>query len=279
MAKAPKKTPGTDIVDWEAQMAEQAKMAAEAEKLTGGGKFFSTRAGVLSFNETALPGNQMAVVILDSIYETLYYEGAFDPDNRQGPTAFALGRDPDELVWNEEYSDPEYAGQLCKDSDICQWGSAETGRGKAAKEQRRLAVIPAGSYQSLGKGKGYDLELFDDEDLFAKADIAYLKVPVMSVKGFSRFVHSVAEEFKRPPHGVFARIWIEPDPKSQFRIEFEVLEEIPNELLPVIMKRHEQAKKEIDFPYVPFVAEEEAPKTPARKTGANSKLAKGRGKK
>lgn len=278
MAKATTKKPGTEIVDWEAQMAAEAKLATEAEKLTGGGKFFTMRAGILSFNDTPLPGNQMAVIVLDSIYETLYYDSPFDPDNPKGPTAFALGRDKDELTWNEEYSAPEFAGKLCSESEVCEWGSAETGRGKAAKEIRRLAVIPAGSYKSLGKGKGYELELFDEEDLFAKSDIAYLKVPTMSVNGWSKFVHSVAEEFSRPPHGMFIRVSVEPDPRSQFRVEFEVLEEIPGELLGVITKRREQAMKEIDFPYVPFEADaDEKAKPTTKRASGSAKLSKGRG--
>jgi hypothetical protein len=285
------KTPGTDIVDWEAEMAAQAAQATEAEKLTGGGKFFSTKSGVLTFDDTPMPGNQMAVVILDSIAENVYYGSSYDPDNRAPPKCFAFSRDESGTLLSIEDMEPhsivdketdtfERQADGCHSCPNNEWGSAETGRGKACGNRRRLAVIPAGSYVSQGKGKGYELELFDDEELFAKSDFAFVKLPVMSVKAYTRFVHSVAEEFKRPPHGVFARIWLEPDQKSNFRVEFEVLEEVPKALLPVIMRRHTEATKEIAFPYTPFVPEEEEAKpSAAKRASGNSKLAKGRGAK
>lgn len=288
MARKPTtKTPGTEIVDWEAQMAAQAKLATEAEKLSGGGRFFATRAGVLTYDDIPLPGNQMAVIILDGIHENLYYGSRYDPDNRTPPKCFAFSRDSDGDEIDEDDMAPheivfketdvfEAQHDNCASCPNNEWGSAETGRGKACGNRRRLAVIPAGSYVTQGKGKGYELELFDDEDLFAKSDIAYLKLPVMSVKGYSRFVHSVAEEFNRPPHGVMARIYLEPDAKSQFKVEFEVLEKVPSHLLKTIMARHEEAKKSIAFPYTPFT-EDEDEKPQTKRTSGSAKLSKGRG--
>lgn len=290
MAKKPTSKPGTEVVDWEKQMAEQAKMAQDAEKLGGGGKFFSTKAGVLTFDETPLPGNQMAVVILDGIHENIFYGTAYDPDNRAPPKCFAFGREEDGTFVPEDEMEPheivdketdtfERQSSDCASCPNNEWGSAEKGRGKACGNRRRLALIPAGSYVSQGRGKGFELELFDDEDLFSKADLAFMKLPVMSGKAYSRFVHSVAEEFKRPPHGVFARIWLEPDQRSQFKVEFEVLEEVPGHLLPVIMRRHEEAKKAIAFPYTPFREEDEQEdaRTTKKRTSGSAKLSKGRG--
>lgn len=283
MARAPAKTPaketGKQVMSWQDAAKQSAEQQREMEKKTGGGRFFSMRAGQLKFDDVPLPGNMMACVILDSIFETLYYRDGFDPDNPQTPTAFALGRDQKELTWNEEYSDPEFAGQLCKDSEVCEWGSAETGRGKAAKETRRLAIIPAGIYKSLGKGKGFDLEMFSEEEDFAKSDIAYMKLPVMSVKGFSGFVREVADQLGKPTWGVFVNISVEPDDKSQFRVDFELLEEIPEGLMETIYKRHLEAAEAIDFPYVPRDDDDgdDKPaakgKAPAKANNAAKKLA------
>jgi hypothetical protein len=277
-----KKT-GTAVVDYEAEMLAQAEAATEAEKLGGGGKFFSTKSGVLAFDDTPLPGNQMAVVILDGIHENIYYGSRYDPDNRAPPKCFAFGREadgtfvaevdlqPHDIVDTED--DFERQSTDCADCPQNQWGSAETGRGKACGNRRRLAVIPAGSYIKQGKGGGFELELFDDEDLFSKADLAFMKLPVMSVKNYSRFVHSVKEEFRRPPHGVFARMYLEPDAKSQFVVQFEVIETVPSELLPVIMRRHEEAKKSIAFPYTPFKEDEE--EAPKGRASGSAKLGRG----
>lgn len=284
MARKPtSKEPGTDIVDYEAEMAALAGMAKEAEKLQSGGSFFSTKAGVLAFGDTPLPGNQMAVVILDGIVENVYYGSTYSDDNRAPPKCFAFGREDDgtfvefddvepHKVVDEDTETFERQHDQCKGCWANEWGSADVGRGKACGNRRRLAVIPAGSYSSIGKGKGYELTLFDDEEIFAKADMAFLKLPVMSVKGYSQFVHSVAEDFKRPPSGVFARVWLEPDQKSQFRVNFEVLEEVPKELLRVMLKRAKEAQGAIAFPYQKFTAEE----APAAKNAVrgNSKLAR-----
>lgn len=256
MARATTKKPGTAVANWDEELAKQAEVAAAVEANSGGGQFFSVKGGILQFDGAPLPGNQAAVVIVDSIIEYTYYEGDYDPDNPQSPAAYAFGRDEETIRWHEN-SIPEYAGELCKDSDINQWGSAEKGRGKACKNSRRLALIPAGSYNAKG-----DLEMFDDdEEHFRKTPIAFMKLPVTSVKGYSTFVKQVSGALRRPPHGVFTRISVVPDPKTQFKVLFEVLDKIPNELMGAVMQRHTEAQSIIEFPYAPI---EEAPAKPAR---------------
>lgn len=266
----------TEVGDWRDELSKSAKQAVQSEETaaSGGGKFFSLRAGQLTFDDAPLPGNQMACIILDSIFETVYYENDFNPDDPQPPTAFAFGRDQAEMRWDAEHSDPEFAGKLCSESEVCQWGSAEKGRGKAAKEMRRLAIIPAGTYKPLGKGGGFELELFDEEEPFRTADLAFMKVPVMSVKGFATYLKQVAEQFDRPLWGVVTRVYVEPDPKSQFRVKFELLEVIEDEdILPVLYQRHKQAASEIDFPYLPRSDDDDAPRQ-QQKSKASGKLSR-----
>ena len=105
-----------EITTWDEELAKQAEVAASMEASSSGGQFFSTRGGQLSWQDAPLPDNEMAVVILDHIFETVYYEGRYDPDTPQSPTAFAFGREQDELRWHEN-SDPEFAGELCSDSE------------------------------------------------------------------------------------------------------------------------------------------------------------------
>lgn len=283
MARAATKTKevakrkGTDVGDWRGEMQASAKAAVASEETaaSGGGRFFSLRAGQLSFDDAALPGNQMACIILDSIFETTYYENDFDPDSPSPPTAFSFGRDQETMEWNAEHSDPEFAGKLCSESEVCQWGSAKKGKGKAAKEMRRLAIIPGGTYKPVGRGGGFELDLFADEEAFRTADIAYMKVPVMSVKGFSTYLKQTAEQFERPLWGVYTRVYLEPDPKSQFRVKFELLEVIEDEdILQALFLRHKQAEKEIDFPYLPR-SEEDEPASAKKASGSNKLSRKG----
>jgi hypothetical protein len=133
----------------------------------------------------------------------------------------------------------------------------------------RLALIPAGQYKPKGSGRNvtYDLEIYEDESHFAKVDVAFLKLPVTSVKNYSKFVKQLSADMRRPPHGVITNIFLEPDPKSQFKVSFELVDAVPAELLPVVMNRHKAEKASIDFPYSPPQTEEE--RAPAK---SNNKL-------
>ena len=232
-----------EMVKWEEELAKEAAKAASSEAAFSGGQFFSTRGGQLSWQDAPLPGNQMLVVILDYIFETSYFEDRYNPDVPQTPSAFALGRDQSELRWHED-SAPEFAGKLCRESEVCEWGSADTGKGKAARESRRLAMIPAGSFDKSG-----GVELIEDPAHFATTPVGYMKLPVTSVKGFANFVCQVAEVMNRPPFGIVTRVAVVPDAKTQFKVVFEAVSKIPAEIIPTILKRRPEVMATIDFPY------------------------------
>ena len=277
MARKPAASQTTEIANYDEELAALAGKSAALKNSSSGGRFFSTRAGVLAFDDTPMPGNQMCAIILGFALENLYYDSSFDPDNRTPPKCFAFCKDadekdemgpPDEVDKHEEF---ERQSDKCADCWANEYGSAEKGRGKACSNRRRLALIPGGQYKDLGKGKGYDLEMFDDVDHFKGADEAFLKVPVMSGKGFDNYNSSIAEQMRKPLFAVFTRIWLEPDPKSQFRVNFELLEECPPELIRVLLDRHRKVMKDIDFPYIPQTEEEKA-ENGGRQQAASKKL-------
>lgn len=272
---ATKKVPGTAMVDWEREMAEQAKIAAAAQRASGGGgKFFSMRAGQLTYDGIPLPGNQMAVIILADTMENSYYDTPFDPDTPTSPRCFAFSKDESELephaaVDADDYFERQH--DTCNGCPRNEWGSARTGKGKACSNVMRLAMIPAGEYKKgAGRNSALELGMYDEPEHFEKADVAYMKLPVMSVKNYGNYVRGTAAELSRPPHGVFTNVVIEPDPKSQFRVVFEVIGPVPNELMAIVMKRHAATQDSIGFPYTPPQAREEA--APAKPV--NAKLRK-----
>jgi hypothetical protein len=261
-----KKAKTTSIVAWDEELAKQAEIAAGMEASVAAGQFFSIKAGVLSWNDAPIPGNAMPVIIVDSILENVYYEGEYDPDTPQSPTCFAFGRDDKTM---SPHKDVIAAGnQQCGASGLCagcemnEFGTAEKGRGKACRNTRRLAMIPAGNFDKSGK-----VELIDDEDHFKSTPIGFMKLPVTSVKGYAAFVKQVAGALRRPPHGIITKVSVVPDPKTQFRVVFEPIDKVPNELMGIIMDRNKEAQAVIDFPYTP-VDEEPAPK--ARRGAAKS---------
>lgn len=260
---APKKEAGKGLQKWDEQLAKYATEAAATEANAGSGlKSFSLKSGVLSFDDVAMPNNEMAVIVLDHVLENTYYVEAYDPENVTPPDAYALGRDEMTMTWHPD-SIPEYAGQLCKDSDINQFGSAEKGKGKACRNMRRLLMIPAGSFNKQG-----ELTLIDDEEHFKTVQPAFMKIPPTSITGWALYVKQLAGALRRPPFAVVTKIKVVPDAKSQFKVTFEAIEDVSEDLIETIISRHEEATQLIEQPYNMGGGDEEDDKPARSKTKA-----------
>lgn len=263
MARAAKKTNPENLpADWEKEMEAQAALAAGAQRANGGGgKFFSIRAGVLSYDDSPMPGNQMAVVILADVMENSYYDAPFVEGVKASPKCFAFAKNEDDLEPHEAVDKEDYFERQSDDCASCEWnkfGTARMGRGKACANVMRLAMIPAGVYKSKGRNAGLEYEAYDDPEHFQKAEVAFLKLPVTSVKNYSKFVKQLAADVRRPPHGVVCNVIVAPDTKNQLRVDFEVVDVLPNDILSVVMPRHKAEQASIDFPYQPPLEEDKA---------------------
>lgn len=242
------------------------KMAAKAEQYAGeestSSQFITTRGGILKYGEEELPGNEMLVVILDAIHENTYYPDRFDSDVMQPPKCFAMARHDKDMQPHDNVPIPEdenfetsffeAQAEWCDECPMAEWGSADTGRGKACSNRRRLAIIPAGQFIETGKGrnKEIEMEVFEDPAHFREADIAFLKLPVTSGKNWAKYVHSLHKNHQRPPFGVLTHIYIEADEKTQFKIHFELVEVVEDEaVLEVLMSRNGEAEDVIIQPY------------------------------
>lgn len=265
---ATSKKTGTEMVKWDEELAKYADQSAAAEANAGTGlRSFSLRAGVLSIDDNPMPNNEMAVIVLDHIFENTFYLEEYDPDNPTPPSAYALGRDEAELRWHED-SIPELedgekiAGELCSESSINQWGSADKGRGKACRNLRRLLMIPAGT---INKKTG-EFEMIDDEEHYATVKPAFMKLPPTSTTNWSNYVKQLAGSLRKPPFVIATRIKVVPDQKSQFKVTFEALEEMPEELFNVLLKRHKEAEQLIMQPY--DMSERDEPREKPQRRGA-----------
>lgn len=274
------KKPTNEVANYDEELARLAGASATLTDSGGGGRFFSTRAGVLQFDDTPLPGNQMCVIVAAWCLENVFYDGPYDPDNRTPPTCFAFCKNPDEkddmAPDADQLKDDAFEQQAssCAECPQNEWGSAAQGRGKACSNRRRLALLPAGTYKPLGRNGGFELEVIDDEEHFRTAEAGFLKIPVMSGKGFDAYVRDVAEQFKRPLFAVYTRVYLTPDPKSQFKVNFELIEPVTdNAVLGALMERYRKLHDEIDFPYTPFT-EDETPQ-PAKSSSAKKLSGKG----
>ena len=266
----------TAVANYDEELAALAGKAATMTDTGGGGRFFSTQAGVLAFDGQPLPGNQMCIIVGAWCRENVFYEGAYDPENRAPPTCFAFGKDdkdldemgpPEEVDKHEEF---EKQSDLCADCPQNEWGSSPRGKGKACQNRRRLACLTAGLYKPQGRNQ-FELELIDDPEHFATTEEAFLKLPVMSGKGFDAYVREIAEQFDKPLFAVYTRVYLVPDQKSQFKVEFELIEPVDNALIPALLDRYKKLNANIDFPYIPFKDDEDDGGRAAPKA-ANKKL-------
>lgn len=228
------KKQGQELVQWEEELARAARETAKGENLPTA-KFISMRGGRLSFGGAEIPGNELRAIVVGSVHENQYYDTDYDPEATSIPACYAFGTD-------EETMEPHEAAQN-KQSEVCkgcphnEWGSAERGQGKACKNVRRLALV---SEDALEEGD------------IAGAEVAYLKVPVTSTKNWAVYVKKTLQEvIKRPYWAVITKISVVPDPKSQFKVQFEFEEAIEDKnALPKLRDKSVEVMKKIDFPYV-----------------------------
>lgn len=251
------------------------RFAAMAAQYAGqehvGGDFLSIKGGVLTFQDEPLPGNQIIVVILDVLKARLFYTEKYDPAREVNlpPKCYALWRDTESepaphvsMKQGLHYFEPQ--NDICRTCPNNEWGSSDTGKGKACGEKRRFALLPAGVVKPKRGSRDMDEELFTDPEHYASADVAYLQIPVTSVKEWAKYVTDLASELRLPPAAVVTRIFIEPDPKTQFKVKFEMIDRLPVEILDVVMPRYETAVREIEFGYQAPDADALAASSPRR---------------
>ncbi len=251
---------GTALVSYEDRWAEQAQKAAEAEPAQGG-TWLTAKGGQLMIGDMALPGNQAAVIVLDSIRENTFYGARYDPENPLPPICYAMGRDEEamfphlDMQKDLNYFKPQHwregAVYGCDGCPMNEWGSADQGNGKACQNRRRLTLIPAGLFNPKPGSRDFDLELFTDPKHFAETEQAFFKMPVTSVRNWAKYVQQLAGSIRRPPHGVVTRIALEPHQKHQYEVVFEVVDLIPDELAEIIMRRNEAATQQPLTGYLP----------------------------
>jgi len=198
---------------FESELEKLASAGMVAERSTAGTVFLSTKGGALSYRDNPIAGNSLDVVILSSPVERLYYTARYDPANPAGPVCFALGANLTGLKPNS--ASTEKQSEMCMNCPKDQWGSATNGgKGKACAEKRRLLVMTADSIDSV--------------EAVNLGEVAALRTPVTSVRGFATYLQKIASATKRPLSAVVTRISVVPDAKTQFKLQFDFVRAIDN---------------------------------------------------
>lgn len=254
----PPKATGTAVVAWDEELAKAAMEDSKMEESAAGGTFFSLQGGQLSFGGQPIPENRMVAIVANHILENVYYEGDFDPNDPRPPTCYAFGRDEAEMQPHDEVYEAELdQAESCAVCDHNKWGSSDKGRGKACRNTRRLALLPAGSVNAAGQ-----FAPETNPEVLSRMSLGIMKLPVTSVKGWATYVQQITNVMKRPVWAVYTKISIVPDRKTQFKVMFEPAGLVPNELLGVMRGKREEADVLLDQPYPKPEEEDAAPPTP-----------------
>lgn len=254
----------------DAYWAAQAKLyAQQAPVASGTGGSLSCKGGVFAIGKEQL-GTRLVAVVLDNVWLNTYFDTKWEDGKPTSPRCYAYGRQQSDMVPHEsmrnhmEYFYPQTldraTGQIGACS-TCKWneyGTGNTGRGKACQNREKLVVIPAGRF--VQKGYSYDLELERSTKWFQEQPSVNFSLPVTSVAGWRKYVQSVAATTGRPPFAVITVMECAPHPKWQTEVKFTMVEAIPQELEEVIIARHMEARGRIIDPFSP---PEEQPPTNA----------------
>lgn len=264
MATAAKKSASRAIMPWDEEMARAAKKQSSVEKPMGMFKQIAVSGGVMTIDDKPVKNNEMRVIVLAATHENQYYDKPFVPGVPAVPACYAFGNPDLEDPEAEMKPHPEAENKQGDDEGKCSgcWAnkmaSADTGKGKACGNVRRMIVTTEDALESA--------------EAMAAAEARSFKVPVMSVKNWVSFVHTVDEDMSRPYWGVIAKVKVVPDQKSQWQVQFSFEELITFDaaLYAALKKRTAQAAKDLQVPY-PKLEAQVAP--PAKGSGAKKPAA------
>lgn len=229
-------------VNYEEQLAQEASDIQRRIAAPSGDRirFNANRAFI---TPDGFEGETLEVVIVDFMSSNLFYDGPFDRDNPQPPGCFAIGAEPTLLVPSP--NSPNKQADTCSVCPNNQFGSAQNGKGKACKNTRLLALMPAEALEKNG------------ED----APIWILSVPPTSLKAFDSYVQTLASRHKTVPVGVITQISL--DPSNTFASpRFTVVRPLKGAELGTFMSRREEANQRLSAE--PDVTQYAAPKPAGR---------------
>lgn len=195
------------LADLERQLAE-----ASGSLATGGSgelTFMSAKSGMLNIEGQPIPGNAVDAVIIDVWAVNAYYADAYDADDVKPPSCQAFNRNV--MLMSPISEAPHPQAKACDGCPKNEWGSGVKGKGKACKNTRLVVFLMA---DGVDKGIG---------KLFA------LRVPVTSVKNLTQY-SSVLATTGLNPMRVRTQISVKPDPKTQFKMNFALVEKLPSDV-------------------------------------------------
>ena len=165
---------------------ELATMAAEehAAEPVVLGNFLSVKGKRFAFQDAVL-GDRLNVVILDHCFENQFYKNAYDPESPSAPVCCAIGKSEKDLAPDPEVPGIQVQHETCHGCPQNEFGSAATGRGKACRNGRKLALIS-----------------IPEDGLTAErvmgATVAFLRLSPTALRSFSGYLKRITATLQAP---------------------------------------------------------------------------------
>jgi len=238
-----------EVMDWNAMLKASASKTKQAAAVLGTvSKYVSFKGGTLSVGGASLNPAWMHCIVLATLNERAWYEGAYDPNTPRSPQCFAYGEVDGELPEAPHADSPDPQSDSCQSCPHAEWGSAGEGkRGQACKQSFDLMLVKVSDKPTVQE--------------IEKAKVYGARIPASSLKFAKAWMDYVGAQ----DSAVFAwKTLLEVKPGTPFTVHLSPQEELDPKLRPAVMAKLEEARRDIIVPYQPI--EEEAPKAkPAAK--------------
>ena len=227
----------------------QQQLLAEAENIAArvsaptGDRIRMTKTGFVLPDGTET--DTINAVIVEFVSTNSLFETVYDPNNPQPPGCFAVGFEPNSL--KPVAASPNKQCDSCTECPMNVFGTATTGRGKACKNSRLLALMSADAAEN-------------DSPLWTYS------VPPTGLPYFDRYVNTLASKHRTVPVGVVTEITLE-DCGTYLSPRFRIVRPLsPKELAPY-MESREEAKQRL-FAEPDFSQYTPAKRAPAKRATA-----------
>lgn len=226
----------TALVKWDEKFAKYAKdQKAQVANINAGGVGISFGPGIINVGGAGV-GNKLEVIVLGFCAHNKFYKTKYNSSEKTPPDcySFSIIFDDKEAKPHEASTEPQ--ADSCGECDNNVFGSAENGKGKACANALRLGIL-------LSKD-------VDDAASVLSAEIATANVSPTNGKYYKAYTETLEEEHSRPVWAAVTEITSHPDPNTQIRLEFKLVELIENvEIIEALEKRFLKVQDTLQQPY------------------------------
>lgn len=200
MSKATAVTPASAgaVISADVQAKIDAEIASIQKRIGApSGDLIKWSPGVGFTTPDGQSGPLLNAVILDFVSFNAYYDKPYAEGEPGAPACFAIGKET--ALMTPSPNAPAAQNQTCGTCPQNEWQSAPNGKGKACRNHRLLAILPAGEDEAL--------ELAPDTPFWI------VRLPPTGLKGFDGYVANLAQK-RYLPFQVVTQIGT--DPKAQY---------------------------------------------------------------